>query len=68
MNEKKTKPQWAAALPVARQALRDAQDGLQAVLKSRCMEWVRVPGGATNRCTADGQPEHEHRWDKEELP
>lgn len=55
---------WAELLMMAREMGRDAQRLAETADGYRCAQ--RESGGM--RCTADGLPTHDHRYDEEELP
>jgi hypothetical protein len=59
-----SKPLWSLVMEWAATLERNANMLRERALAIRCP--VRDLGGA--RCTADAQPEHEHRHEQEDLP
>lgn len=60
------KPAWATLLREALEIEKAADRVRGFSLNMRCSEEIDVLGGT--RCSADKYPEHEHRWDREDLP
>ncbi len=61
---KNPRPRWSQLMIAASELERQAAEFRSDALTMRCM--TEDGGGA--RCTADGQPEHAHRYEQEDLP